>query len=60
MFKWIPRPIEFVLLAVLAIYAAVVLGLFGVHEKAFLAAGFPLCLCSMLLGARRGGHLNNR
>ncbi len=55
--KLIPNLLEVIILCALAICAAIALACVGTAGNGIMLAAFPLVLGSMLMGARRAGHL---
>ncbi len=58
--RLVPGIAELLFLAALALACAIVVVFAGPREGALLACGFAMLLVSMLLGARRAGHLKAR
>lgn len=54
----VPGGVELSILGALAVVCAGVVALVGPREEALLSCGFTLLLVSMLLGARKAGHLS--
>ena len=55
----LPNLIELSVLATLAVLAATIVGAFAQPQVAIVAAGFPVVLLAMFMGARRTGQLNS-
>jgi len=53
----LPNIIELSILATLAVLAATIVGAFAQPQVAIVAAGFPVVLFAMFMGARRTGQL---
>jgi hypothetical protein len=54
----LPSLIELSILATLAVLAATIVGTFAQPQVAIVAAGFPIVLVAMFMGARRTGQLD--
>jgi len=54
----LPSLVELSILATLAVLAATIVAAMGQPQVAIVAAGFPLVLAAMLMGARRTGQLD--
>ncbi len=54
----LPSLVELSILATLAVLAATIVGAFAQPQAAIVAAGFPVVLFAMFMGARRTGQLN--
>jgi hypothetical protein len=54
----LPNVVEVSILATFAVLAATIVAALGQPQIAIVAAGFPLVLCAMLMGARRTGQLD--
>ena len=53
----LPSLVELSILATLAVLAATIVGAFAQPQAAIVAAGFPVVLFAMFMGARRTGQL---
>jgi len=55
----LPNIVELSILTTLAVLAATIVGAFAQPQVAIVAAGFPVVLFAMFMGARRTGQLNS-
>ena len=55
----LPGFVELSILATLAVLAATIVGAFAQPQVAIVAAGFPVVLFAMFMGARRTGQLDS-
>jgi len=58
--RLVPGIAELVVLLAISVVCAAVVAIAGPREVAVLPCGFAMLLVSMLLGARRAGHLRAR
>jgi hypothetical protein len=55
----LPNLVELSILATLAVLTATIVGAFAQPQVAIVAAGFPMVLIAMFMGARRTGQLDS-